>query len=495
MERKRICFITAHPEGIYAQRIMRGIFAQCSQYNYDAAVFTPFVQVMHYFKDYLHGETNIYNLINFDLVDGVIVDTNMLSEDHVTEVLDQVSALLREKCTKPVVTVDLPLDDYPIVRTEDTEAFSKITAHVIDEHHCQNIWFLSGFYGHEVSDKRLKGFTDELTRRNMPVKQEHIFFGDFWYTGGETLAERILSGELEKPDAVICASDHMAIGLANRLISGGIRVPEDLVITGFDATAEAALNDLPVTSYIPETDRTGAEAVNQIRKIIEPDAELLPAEHISDSGLVCCESCGCPANKLYLKNKFRQSLVHSYPNHKDTQTMQQMDFGQLLHSYMPESLTGTNSVSDTLYGILYHTYLLKPYRNFYLCMRENWLEPDSGRTSGYPETMRTVIHALPYTNDNERMMQHCGDSPIYNFRTASMLPQLTDERAEPSVFYFTPVHFQADTLGYAVLECGLTQQNQIGIVYHNWLRCVNLALEMQRTQHRLAVLSERKKDS
>lgn len=489
MERKRICFITAHPEGIYSQRIMRGVFAQCSHYGYDTVVFTPLVQVMHYFKDYLHGEINIYNLINFDLIDGVIVDTNMICENHITEIRDIISKLLKEKCTKPVVTVDLPLDDYPIVRTDDTAAFSKITAHVIDKHKCKNIWFLSGFYGHEIADKRLKGFTDELTRRNMPIEQEHIFYGDFWYQGGENLADRILSGELKCPEAIICASDHMAIGLANRLIRNGVRVPEDVIITGFDATAEAALNDLPITSCMPETDRTGAEAVNQIRKIIEPGEKILPTERFSESGLICGESCGCRQNKKHIKNRFRDSMVYSYPNHTDTKLLKHMDFGQLIRSYMYESLTGTESVSDMLYGILYHTYLLQPFRNFYLCLRENWLDTDSVVRDGYPDTMRAVIHAISDANDDEKMMQHCGNSPMYNFPTERMLPQLTEEHDEPSVFYFTPVHFQDNTFGYAVLECGLTEKNQISIVYHNWLRRVNSALEMKRTQNRLEELS------
>ncbi|HAG13400.1 MAG TPA: hypothetical protein DCG49_06005 [Ruminococcus sp.] len=491
MKRKRIGFITANPEGIYARRIMRGIFAQCHQYGYDAVVFSPLVQVMHYFKEYLHGELNIYQLIQFDLLDGIIVDTNMISEDHVTDVKEQIIKLLAEQCKLPVVTVDLPLADYPIVKTDDVSAFSKITAHVIDKHHCRNIWFLTGFYGHEVSEKRLQGFTEELERREMKVDQNRIFYGDFWYTSGETLAERIISGDLEKPDAVICASDHMAIGLVNRLVKHGIRVPEDIIVTGFDATTESILNEINMATYEPETDITGAEAVNQIRKVIEPDAECIPAEHISNSGYICGESCGCKQSRQYFKQRFRDAMVHSYPNYNDTEAMQQMDFGQFNRSFMTESLTGTKSVSDMLYGILYHTYLLQPFRNFYLCLRENWLDSESVCKDGYPDTMRTVIHAVPGTNDSERMMQHCGDSPLYNFPTAQMLPELTEERPEPSVFYFTPVHFQDNTFGYAVLECSLIQENQINLVYHNWLRSVNLALEMKRSQNKLVEFAER----
>ena len=34
----------------------------------------------------------------------------------------------------------------------------------------------------------------------------------------------------------------MAMGLANRLMENGIRVPEDIIITGFDCVPESAIN-------------------------------------------------------------------------------------------------------------------------------------------------------------------------------------------------------------------------------------------------------------
>ena len=482
MKRKLIGLLTAYPEGIYARRIMEGVFAQCRAYDYDVAVFAPLVQNIHYFRDDLNGEINIFNLINFDLLDGVIVDTNTLTEDHVPIMADQVLRRLQQDCSKPVVSVDIPLGDYPVVQTDDARAMAVVTSHILDAHKCKKIYYLSGYYGHDVAEKRLKGFITEMERRGLKVGEDTVFYGDFWYTGGEQLADRIISGDLLMPDAIICASDHMAIGLTNRLLKNGIRVPEQVLITGYDATAEALLNHLTITTYIPETGKAAAEAVNRLRAKIAPGGTILPPEPLNAGKMVMGESCGCKIDKAYLQEILSTALVHNYQNLADADIQDQIDLGRLNISYMYESITGKPSIHEALYGIQYHTYLLRPYRNFWLNLREDWLDLSSQCIEGYPAVMRNVLHSVPKNDASNQMNQHCGDSPIYNFNTKDLLPALQEHRDSPSVFYFTPIHVQNNTLGYAVLECDLAQKHRIDNVYHLWIRNISAALDLKRTQ-------------
>ncbi len=479
MKRKRIALLTAFPEGIYAKRIMEGVFAQCSAYDYDVFVFTPLVQVVHYFHDYLNGELNIFRLMNFDQIDGVIVDTSTLTEDHIPWIAERLLKQLSESCNKPVVSVDLAFGDYPVVNTDDVATMAAVTAHVLD-HGCRDIYYLSGYYGHEVAEERLRGFKQELEKRNIPVEQDKIFYGDFWYTGGETLADRIISGELKLPEAIICASDHLAIGLANRLMKHGIRIPEQVIVAGHDATAEAMLNHLTLTTHVPETSRSAAEAVNRIRAVIEPDKELLPPAEPELNGLITGESCGCGTNNDCLHEILSTALVHNYQNLTNSDIQDEVDLGRLNISFMFESITEKPSVHEALYGIMYNCYLLRPYRNFWLCLRNDWLDTEHPYREGYPETMRNVLHAISPNCMQPDQTQHCGDSPMYDFQTKDLIPHFPDNRESSSVFYFTPVHFQDNMLGYAVLECDLKQKHTIGSVYHLWLRNVSNALEMKR---------------
>lgn len=489
-KRKVIGVLLSEPESIYQQRLLKGIFMQCREYGYDAAVFAALAKPGMFYKDYQVGEVNIFELINFDLVDGVIVSPITLTGDEA--VFEHVLEKLQKECRKPVISLDLPFGDYPMVFTDDRSAFASITAHIIDVHECRNIYFLTGTMGHSVSEQRLAGYTDMMKKRDIPVDDSMIFHGDFWYSGGEALADKIISGEVPMPEAIVCASDHMAIGLVNRLEEHGIKVPDQLIVTGYDGTPEAVLNDITITTCIPDVGSAAAEAVNFLRKQIEPNSEVIPVHAHKDKGLRICASCGCPENMAYIKHCLNDSLIHANRNYSDKGIEDHVDINMLLESYMYENFAGSVDIEDCLAKICGSDYLIRPYDRYYLCLKEEWLSSDEQSVKGYPDKMKTVVYKRPW-NDSGDKFEDCfaSDNKDEPFDTKLMHPRLWEERDEPSVFYFAPVHYIKDTLGYSVVECSLTQEHIIGNVYRNWLRNVSSALEMIRVRTRLQMFSER----
>lgn len=491
-KRKLIGVLTANPEGIYHQRLMQGLLTQCRLYDYDVAAFSPLVQVCHYFKSYLKGELNIFELINFDLIDGLIIPSILLSESEQYQKLDGIMKYIGQKTTKPVVLIDYPYSDLPLVATDDRIAFTEITAHILDVHKCdpEKVYFLTGMKGYAVSNDRLGGCLDEYSSRNLKFNENNIFYGDFWYSGGEKLADSIAGGEVPMPEAVICASDHMAIGLIRRLTEKGIKVPDQIIVTGYDATTEAALNNITVTTYAPNVSHAAALAVNKLHSFIDPDAPVLDPPDFPETGLKICSSCGCQENYEYLRSRLYDSLFnvnHNYHNGKLTDS--NYDISLLLQSYMLEDLTSAESTTNGLEKIISHAYLLEPIDRFYLCLNENFLDTSERQVKGYPDKM---VLAVSYNN---MQRNHSGDFASFDFRrsfdTKLMLPQLSEERSEPSVFYFIPVHFNEYSMGYAVLESRLSALKTINTVDVNWIRNVNNCLEMLRIREEILKFSER----
>lgn len=488
-KRKIIALITTNPESVYQQRVMEGVFSQCNRYGYDVAVISTLVQLGHYFKDYLEAEINIYNLLNPNLFDGIIVTPICLSENNKSPVFNIVLNKLKNEYRGKVVALDMPFGDYEVSYTDDTKAFRKITSHILDVHKCQNVYFLTGYKDSDVSTQRLKGFTDELKERGIDVDENKIFYGDFWYSSGELLADRIHSGELEIPEAVICASDHMAIGVANRLTDYGIKVPEQVIVTGYDATQEAVVNRITITSYEPDIFDAAAEAVNSIHKIIEPDIPVQPVSTFKNSGLKIGESCGCKADMNYMKQTLNNSLYNSNHNNKEEDINESYDISRLLESYMHEQLIQTKNPEECLSSIYKRTYLIRPFSDFYLCLKENWLDMNSVCKKGYPSKMKMYIHACREVLDlNDPKLERFNEADTKgerSFDTCLMLPEMFEYRDEPHVFYFSPIHFSDETLGYTVLSCKLSQHHKINYVYRNWIRYVNSALEMIRIRFQL----------
>ncbi len=472
---------------------MSGICAQCKKYGYDVVVISALVSVCNYYKNYLHGELNIYNLINFDLFDGFIITPIPMTEDNNTVLYEKLLEQFKD-CPKPVVSLDKKFADFPVIYTDDKTPFRRITEHLIKNHNCRSFDILSGPNESQLTTMRLNGILEVLTENNIPIESDHVFRGDYWYFGGEHLANRYICGELELPDAVICLSDHMALGLINRLKKNNINVPEDVIVTGFGAVREAAINTPPLTSYVPAQAKTGADAVDYLRSVIDPAASIVKYEEKNNESLKIGASCGCEEDFAYTRAYFKEQFGIKY-NFDDTSIWDNINMTMLQESYMAENLTGAETPEICLGKIYESKYLLKPYKRFYLCLNQNWLNTDEVLTDGYTDTMLLAIAAESnsklHGKHNHVFMGEGKEKP---FNKKEMLPAFTEDLKadfkDPQVFYFAPIHFGQISLGYAVLQNDLSNPGFIGEVFRNYLRNINNALEMSRTKYRSTYLAE-----
>ena len=286
------------------------------------------------------------------------------------------------------------------------------------------------------------------------------------------------------PEAVICASDHMAIGLVNQLVKKGVKVPDEVIVLGFEATQEAALNEISVTSFESNEAKTAAEAVDMLRQKIEPNAEIMPYEKETGKYLHAGRSCGCDPDFLHTARSFKESFYYLCRNYEENDWINNIDIGILMESYLIEQFSAPETPQQCLEKIYLNTYFLKPMNKFFLCLREDWLDHTSVMTSGYPERMKTVVVTM-----KEEGTGYYEDEKSEVFETKWMLPQMFEENDVPYVYYFSAVHFQEKMRGYSVLQRELTEPKKIGIVYRNWLRNINQALEMAQAKNTLQKLS------
>ncbi|MCR4900693.1 MAG: GGDEF domain-containing protein [Treponema sp.] len=492
-QRKRIGVVTACPEGDYQQRVLSGIFFQANLYNYDVFVFTPLSHTSAQSKDHVKGELNIYSLINFDLLDAVIITPIPLQEESNNSIVNMLLERFKNECHVPVVSIDIPFGDYPVVRTDEKEPFVQITDHLIEVHNCKNIAVLNGPASFEGSQIRLAGIVESMEKHGLHLDESQIYEGDFWYTSAEALGQRYLDNELPLPDAVVCTSDYMAIGLTNTLIKGGIKVPEQVIITGFDGTAEASLNNPPLTSYQPHTFKTAVNAVNVLHKELEPKAKEVLKKAPNDNYICIGSTCGCPEDESYTRSRIRKNQYMLQQNFNDKKIWKGIGIGTLFESYTNEILTGTSSTAECLLKIYESKYLIQPYEYVYFCFNQNWIDPDQDFEDGYSPMMNMGIFAdrlKQFPGDENHIFYGPGHEKL--FPVSQMLPDfaLKTKFSSPQVFYFVPVHFNTISLGYCVLQNNLTEDYIPALVFRNYIRMINNALEMTRTRNKIISISE-----
>ncbi len=142
--------------------------------------------------------------------------------------------------------------------------------------------FISGPVSSPASASRLQGFAERL--RELDAGPLRTARGDYRYEGGFAAATELFA-VAGKPDALFCANDLLAIGAIDCLRKKGIRVPEDVMVAGFDNIPEASWASLDLTTFM----QNGARMVDEALSIVAAaedgnrrgeDAIVIPAKLI-----------------------------------------------------------------------------------------------------------------------------------------------------------------------------------------------------------------------
>ncbi len=125
-----------------------------------------------------------------------------------------------------------PQDGSPCVYVDDRDAAYAITAHLIQLGH-QRIGFLWGGKSHGSSWARHQGYADALRDYGIAIDPALVVEGDYAFDDGFRGARRLLALN-EPPTAVFGSNDEIAAGVLAAARSGGLDVPYDLSIAGFE---------------------------------------------------------------------------------------------------------------------------------------------------------------------------------------------------------------------------------------------------------------------
>lgn len=85
----------------------------------------------------------------------------------------------------------------------------------------------------------------------------------------------------ERPEAVICLNDDIAMGLCSGVRRGGLRIPNDIAIIGFDGTEMGQCLDLPLTTVLAPVTALCAHAMEILHERMVGDCRALPPQQIA----------------------------------------------------------------------------------------------------------------------------------------------------------------------------------------------------------------------
>lgn len=232
-----------------------------------------------------HGKSQIYGIIIPDLTNPFFTETVKIFEEllvenekellvantdfHLTRMQRSLRRmLLRRVDGVALLTSELeaaPLESLvqnriPVVTTDHYRTgpgmsdivvdfaggMAQLIAHLKSLGH-RNVGFIGGTEGLATSRVRRESFLDAMVKQGLSSREGWIVPGDFRIDGGSTAMARILAQD-DIPTAVVTANDLTAIGALRTAHEKGLRIPEDISITGCDDIAMSDIVHPPLTT-------------------------------------------------------------------------------------------------------------------------------------------------------------------------------------------------------------------------------------------------------
>jgi DNA-binding LacI/PurR family transcriptional regulator len=193
--------------------------------------------------------------------DGILVMSQRKEDDefisHVLEEKIPIVVMNRETRNKEVVTILL----------DDCQGAYEATRYLLQAGHTR-IAIIEGAKDFESSFARKQGYIKAMKEAGCPILQQYMLQGDYGFESGYDRMQELLCA-LERPTAVFCFNDNMALGAIKAAHKAGVNVPEDISISGFDDTIFSTFITPALTTVNRPIEKMSQEGARRVIDILE----------------------------------------------------------------------------------------------------------------------------------------------------------------------------------------------------------------------------------
>ena len=452
--RKRIAIFGSGLTSRYKRSYCRAYSTAAEKLDIDLVVFNTYGMIGRGNALTDDFESEILNYIDLSQFDGIVYDSEGYNVDGMA---DKVEFKLKSaKC--PVVSISSKVDGFYSIDFDDAGGLRMMIDHFIKDHHFTKIGFMSGNLDHPDAVTRLEEFRSVMKENGMPEDGVGMFEGDFWFNKGTEAAHYFLS-LAERPEAVVCANDYMAIALTNAFRKRGINVPKDIAVSGYDGSVEGKELLPHITSVTRERSEIAYKALKLLVDIADngvpdkPDLRVTPKP-------IYTQSCGCEpldydhvletVARLHDEKRYMSFAVF------DSESV-------MLQLNRVKSVRGMEAVFEK------NSINFGKYLSFFLMVHVD-SKGAPAYSSDFTGPSGNFIPAVWIDKNKEYAdSPHCAD-------TSRLIPESSSDRNH--VYYVMTVHCAGKMFGYSVVE--MTGRDIFDEFYNVWM--LNLGMTLNSLQ-------------
>ena len=423
-----LALIAAGIDEEFQRGIIDGVIDFAKKHDTNISCFSAFCGVVSG-RGFDVGENNIFNLINIKMYDGVILMINTIPDVEVKQKLLAVT----KASMLPVAVFDC--DDEPQflnVSIDNKKAMSELIRHVISVHGARDICYISGPRSNPEAMSRYGAYCDVLKEFGIPFDEKKVYFGDLRFFSGKLAVETLMAEGVKKPDAVICANDAMALAVLDEVENRGYKVPDDLIVTGFDNIYHARHRMPALTTVDRPLEEAGYAACEMLYNAIS--GKSWEKVRRLEAKPVFSESCGCTDESLSDIDTYRKTTFDMIDYNKSnvrllnslTSEMAEADTAEECMRIIGEKISEINC------------------ERFCICLCDDWISSYSMKIED------SLIHGYSSKMSAPLIWNKGEISEVKCFRSSNIDPRYFTTGG--NISFYLPLHFRERCLGYAIIS-------------------------------------------
>lgn len=284
---KKIGFAVHNIHEEYSVELIRGVQKFCKAFNYQLFIFPINAKNANLFGfEYRHGA--IKDLINRNNLDGLILCsaslTSFMDKDEFLQCISGLKPL-------PLVHIGIEFNGESCVTSDSEKAFKRMIVHIIEKHKKSEFLLLNSHDNNIDSSMRTKWFMDVLEERKISIKDYHILNCHFNKNHAKQKVKSFILKNGVDFNCIVSLNDSMAVGAIQALKDCNIKIPDEVLVTGFDNYKGATYSLPTLTTVNPKLVEQGYQAGVLLNELLS--GNNTPVHKKIESEEVFRLSCGC----------------------------------------------------------------------------------------------------------------------------------------------------------------------------------------------------------
>ena len=215
----------------YAERIIRGVSLACQEKSAELIVFT-IGKLQDFSGNFDYQNVAVSSFVSSKNLDGAIFISGTIMHSLNK---NEVASYIKSFRPLPVANISMEIPGIPSVIVDNTSAYQSIITELVRRQHCKKFGIL-GVRGNSSEVKnRIKNIKSYLAQEGIPEDNITVWKSILSYGPAlEDLRSVYKETGFFDYDTIICMNDEMAFAAMDFCMEIGLKIPEDVVVLGFD---------------------------------------------------------------------------------------------------------------------------------------------------------------------------------------------------------------------------------------------------------------------